>query len=272
MTNPINRLSVYDYLIVFLVVLFVINTITQSLWPTSIVFVLASVVIASVLDIGLGWLKSTIKQPQKNQPSMALKGGLPNSATVSGLIIGLLIEPSALTLNALTPVLLAPILAVLLKHIIRIKGDHIFNPANLGLFLTLLILGSTGSLSWWGASPSWLVPLFGLFIMYRLKRLNPAASFLIVYIILFLALDVVNGKLSANSFNQFYSGTLFFFGFIMVQEPVTAPRGKRARLIGGVLAAIFTFIFTFYLQQYSMLLGLVVADLFFPFFNWKYNK
>ena len=270
MSNPINRLSVYDYLIVFLLALFAINSTTQSLWATSPVFVVTSVVITVVLDLFFSWLKTKVKKPEKT--AMPFKLHIPKSAIVSGLIIGLLIEPSALTLAALTPVLLAPVLAILLKHIIRIKGDHIFNPANLGLLVTLLILGSTASLSWWGASPSWLVPLFGLFIMYRLKRLNPAAGFLILYIVLFLLLDLSAGKLSANSFNQFYSGTFFFFGFIMVQEPVTAPRGKKARLVFGVLAALFAFVFTFYFQQYSLLLGLVIADLFVFPLNWKFNK
>ncbi len=270
MVNLINKLSVYDYLIVFLVILFAINSTTQNLWITSPVFVLTSVIIVSVLDLLLAFLKSKIKKPDKGGIPFMKK--IPKSGIVSGLIIGLLIEPSALTVQSLLPVILGAFLAIFLKNIIKIKGDHIFNPANLGLLLTVIILGSTGYLSWWGAGPAWLVPLFGLFLVYRLKRLNPAASFLITYFILFTLLDVANGKLSANTFNQFYSGTFFFFGFIMVQEPVTAPRGKRARLFGGVLAALFSFIFTFYFQQYSLLLGLVVADLFFPVFNWKYNK
>ena len=258
MANPINKLTVYDYLIVFLLILFAVNSALQSLWSTSIIFVLVSVLTASVFDTIFSFLKNTIN---KSENKMPFKLGLPKSAIISGLIIGLLIEPSALTFQALSPVLMACFLAIFLKHAIRLKGDHIFNPANLGLLITVLVFGAS-SLTWWGASPSWLVPLFGLFIMYRLKRLNPAGGFLIAYIILFLILDLAGGKLSANSFSQFYSGTFLFFGFIMVQEPVTAPRAKKARLMFGVLTAVFTFIFTFYFQQYSFLLGLAVADLF----------
>ncbi|HLD41996.1 MAG TPA: hypothetical protein VJB06_03090 [archaeon] len=271
--DKINKYTVYDYLIVFLLVLFIVNSALYNYWSTSVPYVLISVIIAVVLDLFLSFLKSKLRKPKEGQAGFAppFKLHFPKSAFISGMIIGLLIEPGALAWPAMAPIILAPVLAILLKHIIRVKGDHIFNPANLGLLATLLVLGTTASLSWWGAGPSWLVVIFGLFLAFRLKRPNPAISFLVAYIVLFVLLDAASGKLSPATFVQFNSGTLLFFGLIMVQEPVTAARSSKGRLIMGILAAVFTFLFTFspQTQQLSLLLGLFVADLFVYPMNWK---
>ena len=269
--DKINKYTVYDYLIVFLLILFVVNSTSLGYWSLSFPYVLISVVLAIALDLSLSFLKSKIRKPKEGQFQSPFKLRFPKSSFISGMIIGLLIEPASLSWPAMAPIVLAPILAILLKHFIRIKGDHIFNPANLGLLATLLILGSTASLSWWGAAPSWLVVIFGVFIIYRLKRPNPAIGFLAVYMILFVLLDLATGKISPATFTQFNSGTLLFFGLIMVQEPVTAPRGSKGRLLMGVLAGIFTFLLTFSpsTQQISLLLGLVIADLFVYPINWK---
>lgn len=271
-SNLINKYSVYDYLIAFLLVLFVVNSTTQNLWPASLYQIIITVGLAVSFDLGLSYLKSKLRKPKEGQVGMPVampfKLHLPKSPIISGLIIGLLIEPVALAWPALAPVIMAPILAMLLKHIIRIKGDHIFNPANLGLLVTIVALSS--SISWWGASPSWLVALFGLFIAYRLKRPNPAIAFLALYFILNIGLEASGGAFTTDTIiNQLNNGTVLFFGFIMIQEPVTAPRGKRGRLLFGILAAIFVFALTFYYRQYSLLLGLVLADLFVFPINWK---
>lgn len=257
-TNLINKFNVYDYLIAFLLILFAFNSITQNFWPNSLYQITITVGIAVSVDFVISYFK-TKRKPKEGQQMIPFKLHLPKSPIISGLIIGLLIEPAGLVWPALAPVIMAPILAILLKHIIRIKGDHIFNPANLGLLVTIIAMSS--SLSWWGASPSWLVALFGLFIVYRLKRPNPAIAFLAVYFTLTLGLDASTTGLTIDSIQQLNNGTILFFGFVMIQEPVTAPRSKKGRLLFGILAAIFVFALAFYYRQYSLLLGLVLADL-----------
>lgn len=265
----INKYTVYDYIIVFLLILFAVNSTTQNLWANSLPHVIITVALAVLLDLTLSFLKSK-RKPKEGQMAMPpFKLHLPKSAIISGMIIGLLIEPTGLTWPALAPVIMAPLVAILLKHLIRFKGDHIFNPANLGLLVTIAALSS--SLSWWGAGTPWLVAIFGLFLAYRLKRPTPALAFLAVYFLLTIGYDATtNTSFSLdNSLQQLYSGTILFFGFIMVQEPVTAPRSSKSRLIFGILVAIFAFALTFYLNKYSLLLGLVLADLFVVPLNWK---
>jgi len=265
----INKYTVYDYLIVFLLILFAVNSTTQNLWQNSVPHIIITVGLAVFLDLALSFLKSKRKPKEGQMAPLPFKIHLPKSGFISGLIIGLLIEPTGLSWPALAPVIMAPLVAILLKHLIRIKGDHIFNPANLGLLVTITVLAS--SISWWGASPPWLVALFGLFLAYRLKRPNPALAFLAVYFLLTIGYDAAtNTSFTSDSIlQQLNNGTILFFGFIMVQEPVTAPRSSKSRLIFGILVAIFAFALTFYLRQYSLLLGLVLADLFVLPLNWK---
>lgn len=264
----INKYSVYDYLIVFLLVLFAVNSTTQNLWAASVPHALVIIIITVVLDLFLSCLKSK-RKPKEGQVGMMppFKIHLPKSALISGLIITLLIQPVGLGFPEMAPIILAPLLAILLKNIIRVKGDHIFNPANLGLLLTIILLSS--SISWWGASPAWLVAIFGLFVAYRLKRPNPATAFLVVYLALTIGLQATSGITSNAFLQQFTNGTILFFGLIMVQEPVTAPRSSKGRLVFGILVGVFAFALTFYFRQYNLLLGLVLADLFVYLLNWK---
>src|SRR5581483_4695920 len=46
------------------------------------------------------------------------------------------------------------------KHVIKVRGGHIFNPSNFGLVLCFLVLGSSRAYPldfWWGPASGWLV-------------------------------------------------------------------------------------------------------------------
>jgi hypothetical protein len=50
--------------------------------------------------------------------------------------------------------------SLLSKHVIRWRGEHIFNPSNIGLVLCFLLLGRTRAAPldfWWGPMSAWLV-------------------------------------------------------------------------------------------------------------------
>ena len=92
-------------------------------------------------------------------------------------------------------------LSLLSKYVIRYRGSHIFNPANIGLVVAFLVLGSTRlePLDFWWAplNPPMLAAYAviiggGLAITRRLKLLVLAASF-------WLALVAGTGLLAASS-------------------------------------------------------------------------
>src|SRR5579864_2698877 len=80
--------------------------------------------------------------------------------------------------------------SLLSKHVIKLRGAHIFNPSNFGLVLCFLILGSGRAAPldfWWGPASGWLVAALviivggGLMILSRLHLLRIAVAFWLAF-------------------------------------------------------------------------------------------
>src|SRR5438552_3912779 len=76
--------------------------------------------------------------------------------------------------------------SLLSKHVVQVRGSHIFNPSNIGLVLCFLLLGSSQAEPldfWWGPMSWWLVLALavilagGFTILSRLELLRVALSF-----------------------------------------------------------------------------------------------
>ncbi len=79
-----------------------------------------------------------------------------------------------------------PAVSLLSKYVIAWRGNHIFNPSNIGLVLCFLILGRSRAEPldfWWGPMSPWLVLALvvilagGFAILSRLTLLRVALSF-----------------------------------------------------------------------------------------------
>ncbi len=78
------------------------------------------------------------------------------------------------------------VFSLLTKYVIRYRGNHVFNPSNIGLVVAFVVLGSSlvEPLDfWWGPLSIWLVIAYavivggGLLITRRLRLLGLAAAF-----------------------------------------------------------------------------------------------
>src|SRR5215212_5578283 len=76
--------------------------------------------------------------------------------------------------------------SLLSKHVIQVRGGHIFNPSNIGLVLCFLVLGRDradpldfwwGPMSWWMALALAIILAGGFAILSRLKLLWIAVAF-----------------------------------------------------------------------------------------------
>src|SRR2546423_4262766 len=76
--------------------------------------------------------------------------------------------------------------ALLSKYVIAWKGEHVFNPSNIGLVVVFLALGRSrvepldfwwGPMSWWMALALVIIVTGGFAILRRLKLLRVALSF-----------------------------------------------------------------------------------------------
>lgn len=173
------------------------------------------VVLYSVFDLALGYLRER-------------KWILPSSAWISGLILSLVLTPTA----PAWVVVAAPLIASLGKHAIRRGKKHLFNPAGLALVILGFALPAQGIVSWWGAS--WgpvalvLIVVSGAVTIFRVKRWKTWLAFLLTYVIgALLVFSLSPGRPFADTNlawqlrTLLLDGTLWFFSTVMLIEPVT---------------------------------------------------
>ena len=145
--------------------------------------------------------------------------------------------------------------SLLSKYVIKWRGEHIFNPSNIGLVAVFLILGRTkvepldfwwGPMSWWMALALIIIVTGGFTILWRLKLLRVALSFWAAFAIGIGALALAGHQMTARwhlgpieGFSFWWvlvtSPEVLVFLFFMITDPKTAPRGPRARVVYAVV-------------------------------------
>src|SRR5437016_10121595 len=173
---------------------------------------------------------------------------------------------------------LACLLSLLSKHLIRPGGRHLFNPSNVGLVWTLLVIGPGlvfPQYLWWGAfgvpvALAFAVILLGaLWVLPSVRMVPMAASFLITLGVLvgllaaggqsFVAIWH-NGPLTGAQYwaNICLSPELLVFAFFMMSDPQTAPRAARARVVyGAVTAAVAAALLSFQSTEFGIKLAIL---------------
>src|SRR3989338_3006808 len=245
-----NLLKIYDLMIIALLILAAWNI---QKFGISVIAQIISLVLAAILfDFVISYVK---EKRQADERAKRVIHNFSKSALITGLILGMIVEGSLLFL------VMAAAIAILSKHIIRIKGRHVFNPANFALFVALFLPVSQ---SWWGTGNLVLVGLLGLVVVFKLKRFHLAVPFLVVH----AAIMLVIFSFDTNQLlSHIASGAFVFFAFYMLVEPVTSPVSTKGRLVFGVLAGIFAALF-YVVWLPAMLVGsLFFADLLVPFIN-----
>ncbi len=130
------------------------------------------------------------------------------------------------------------------KFVIRVRGKHLFNPANLGIGLALLALpGTWTSPGQWGhdlAFAVWFVVL-GAVVTSRARRADISWTFLAFYLGA-LALRIAwLGQSPAVWTHQLMSGSLLLFAFFMISDPMTIPNHPRGRIVHAALVAALAY-------------------------------
>ena len=156
---------------------------------------------------------------------------LPSASLVTGLLIGLIIDPS----KPWWIIALACLLASFSKQFIKIGSrQHIFNPAAFGIMATSLAFGTP--VAWWGVTSDWslaiLIPLM-VRILWRLKRSTLPITFLAVY---FIYLTIQIGV--SDAAKTLADGSVMLFALVMLPEPMTSPATGNFKYLFGVLVAI----------------------------------
>jgi Na+-transporting NADH:ubiquinone oxidoreductase subunit NqrB len=161
------------------------------------------------------------------------------SALITAFSLCLMLEA-----NSTWTFVLAAVLGISSKFFLRIKGKHIFNPANFGIMITLMITGDAWiSPGQWGSNAIllMLVGCTGLVVLLRVKRLDTAFAFLIAFLGLSFARNILYLGWPLDFFwHQFSTGSLLLFSFFMITDPMSTPSSRIARIIWATLVGALT--------------------------------
>ncbi len=164
----------------------------------------------------------------------------PFAAIVTGLILTLIIDPSAPWYQIL--VICAGAMAI--KNFVRFGNRHIFNPAASGLLVGFVLFNLNPS--WWAATLYrgdslilniliYLLLVAIAYICYKIGRYYSVFSYLLLYAVLFL---FVTSSWSMQSFIKTISSPgMLFFALLMLPEPMTSPVNKKRQLAYGSIVA-----------------------------------
>jgi len=160
----------------------------------------------------------------------------PLSPLITALSLCLLLRASSATI-----LMMAAVLAVGSKFVLRFDGKHILNPANFAIAVLLLFTEAAWiSPSQWG-SRTWAAFLFvclASLVLSRAKRADIAIAFLGAYVAILFARAIYLGDPLAIPIKQMQSGALLLFTFFMITDPKTTPDRRTARLLFAALVAV----------------------------------
>jgi hypothetical protein len=147
------------------------------------------------------------------------------------------------------------------KYLVRWKGRHIFNPSNVALVAAFVALGPSRTEPldlWWIPMGPWMIVTYailiggGVFIGWRLGLLGLEIAFMASFAI-FVAIALAPvpdhcmiaswhlSPLCGRSLWQILltSPEILIFALFMIPDPRTVPDGKAARIVFGVVVALF---------------------------------
>jgi len=215
----------------------------------SIVHPFLAVLLLVIFDICFGWIRRKVIF-------------FSPSSLVSGLLVGLLLDPS----GHIWTIFLASLIASSSKQFLEKSNRHIYNPAAFGVYIASLIFGEP--VSWWVASwsivPAIILAIWMGWILMRMKRVWMPVTFLAVYFIS----NLLFGNIE-TAFSLTVDGTVFLFAWIMLPEPMTAINSGRWKYGWGILVGVLVFIESFFRVSFGdpLLLALLGANLIGFFFT-----
>lgn len=158
------------------------------------------------------------------------------STLITALIVVLLMKPvTAADLAGLGALVAAASWAIASKYVIQFRGRHIFNPAALGVALSALLLAQPAM--WWVTSSLYMVPLIvvgGLLVVSKVRRWGTVVAAILAYVAGAIV-TAPGGSSLLDVLQSLPQTSILFLSFVMLTEPLTAPRGQWTSVIFGVI-------------------------------------
>jgi Na+-transporting NADH:ubiquinone oxidoreductase subunit NqrB len=203
------------------------------------------VAVAIATCVTTQWLLDHKKQKPEQRRSRTfglnsiLTGSLP-SALITALGLSLLLR-----VDHYSTMILAGVVAIASKFLLRVNEKHIFNPANIGIIAALLLSSDAWvSPGQWGEE-GWYALLFlgaGGVVLQKVGRWDTTIAFLGSYALLEAVRNLWLGWSWDVWGHRLMSGSLLLFALFMITDPRTIPNARPARLIWAIAIALLTFI------------------------------
>ena len=152
-------------------------------------------------------------------------------------------------LSGLTPawvVVLTTVIALASKHILKRGRKPLFNPAAVGLLVSLPLFSTAQS--WWAGMPlmSWwhvaLLLAVGIFVAVRVKKYAQVLTYLGTYLVLVFGMALFHLGLAsatpADALRTPFINAALFLAFFMLTDPPTSPATLRGQVQFSILAAV----------------------------------
>jgi len=206
--------------------------------------------LASLLIYGMGWLDFEITPARVClllATSLATQAACDRwtsrapfrqsarSALISGLSLCLLLRTNRADLAVL-----AAVVTIAGKFLIRVRGKHLFNPTNGGIVAMLLATDQVWvSPGQWGAPAlfAFLIACTGALVVNRAARADVTYVFIACYCVLLFGRSLYLGEPLAIPLHRLESGALLLFTFFMISDPKTTPDSRAGRVLFAALVA-----------------------------------
>jgi Na+-transporting NADH:ubiquinone oxidoreductase subunit NqrB len=206
-----------------------------------------------VLTFACGLACQNFCERRARRPTRSLR-----SAIITSFSVTLLLRACAWWVH---PV--AVIAAIASKFTIRVRGKHLFNPANLGvLFAITLLPGAWLSAGQWGqdvALAGWMIAM-GSIVTRRARSADMSWTFAGFYVGALATRVIWLGQRWAVLIHQLSNGAVLLFAFFMISDPMTIPNDRRGRAAHAALVTAIAYFWQFHLYRTNGLLwALLIA-------------
>lgn len=162
------------------------------------------------------------------------------SYLITALILFFILAPIT-NLQDILVSIAACCIAMFSKYLLAVNKKHLFNPA--AIAVVILGLLGFGNAIWWVGSANLLpfVLVVGILVVRKIRRFYLLWPFLLTALITVSLFNLIRFDLPITQtvWQVLLSWPLFFFGTIMLTEPLTAPPRRREGILYSALVGIF---------------------------------
>tara|TARA_R110000782_G_scaffold126803_2_gene218399 strand:- start:447 stop:1292 length:846 start_codon:yes stop_codon:yes gene_type:complete len=218
----------------------------------------------TVLDFGIRWQNALliVVTALAVQFAGTIYSRLPRFDPLSPLITSLSLT-LLLRTDMASVAMLAAGMAIGSKFLLRLRGKHVFNPANFAL-VSLMLLSDHAWVSsgQWGSAAigAFTLACLGFLVLTRAKRAETTIAFIAFYAAMLFGRAIWLDDPFSIPLHQLQNGALLIFSFFMISDPKTTPNTALGRIAYAALVAAVAYTIQFiYYQPNGPILALIIC-------------